>query len=129
LYSLFKRHNFPNINAALDIDDSYQIKPWPIGVEDRVKTEIKYLAKFGIDMTKFNIVYAEFHNDGVIAQADMKKTRCIIGDKALEVSPTMLRKALIEEWTHLEHNVVDGTVAQQHVYLDLIVRLMENGND
>ena len=81
----------------------------------------------GINMTKFDMVYAEFHNEQIIAKADMSKKRCIIGDHALEASPLMLRKALIEEWTHLEHGVVDCTVAQQHVYLDLIVKLMENG--
>lgn len=127
LYALFKRCELPNINKALDVDDTYQVKPWPIGVEDRVAAETSYLAKHGIDMSKFDMVYAEFHNDQVIAQADTAKKRCIIGDQALEASPLMLRKALIEEWTHLEHGVVDCTVAQQHVYLDLIVKLMEDG--
>jgi len=129
LYAFLSRVGLPNIRKALDFNDNYQTKPWPIGAKSRVDAEIAHLAQFGINMAKFDFAYAEFTSADVIAQADMVKGLCLISDKALEASPTMLRKALIEEWTHLEHKVTDGTVAQQHVYLNLILKLMENGND
>lgn len=125
LYAFLSRLELPNIRKALDFNDNYQVRPWPIGAKSRVDTEIAHLAKFNINMAKFDFAYAEFTSTDTIAQANMEKDLCLIGDKALEVSPTMLRKALIEEWTHLEHKVSDCTIAQQHVYLDLIVKLMD----
>ncbi len=125
--------NLPRIEDNLEWDERYTIKPWPIGYKDRVMPIIDTLKKVGVDLTKFNVVYAHFEsskfNEVPIALADMKSKACLLSDRAFESSPDMLMKALVEEWTHLEHEVLDHTVAQQHVYLTLIVNLIkENKN-
>lgn len=68
--------------------------------------------------------YVEF-KDETIAYADCKRGRILLSTKAFE-SEDMLLKALIEEYTHLEHDVRDGTVDQQHAYLNIIVSLLRS---
>lgn len=117
--------NIPHIFSTLGHNPEYEISPWPIGFEDRVQSDVAFLADRGVDLSDFNIAFAKFTNPNVIAQADMKTKTCLIGDRALQCDARDLRKALVEEWTHLEHDVDDHTVEQQHVYLELIVKLME----
>lgn len=109
-----KRHTRPYITSA-----------WPIGLEKRVKSELHFLAQFSIDYSMWDVCYATFKSSDMIAMADLEEKICVIGDAAITASPDMLRKALIEEWTHLKYNVRDCSVEQQHVYLDLIVSLMK----
>jgi hypothetical protein len=114
----------PRVEIVSDYNSKYEIIPWPIGVEAKVRKEITFLAQHGIDLSKFDIRFAKFNSETVIAQADMKRKICLIGDDAFNASAQMLRKALIEEWTHLAHGVSDHTVDQQHVYLNLICDLI-----
>lgn len=118
---------FSRIEDSVDFNEAYTITSWPIGYLERVTPLVKRLARVGIDYSKFKIVYAQYLDplDSPIAQADMKGGLCVLSERAFEITPDMLLKALIEEWTHLEHKVLDNTVAQQHVYLDLITSLMD----
>jgi hypothetical protein len=123
-YDVLHCLDLPRVEDKVDYNGKYEIIPWPIGVEAKVRKEITFLAQHGIDLSKYDIRFAKFNSETVIAQADMKRKICLIGDDAFNASATMLRKALIEEWTHLAHGVSDHTVDQQHVYLDLICDLI-----
>lgn len=125
--SVFTRFGCARIEDEVSYDDVYEVLDWPIGYQDQLEPIIAKLATCGVDYTPFDIVYAKVRQIDVelIALADMKNKRCILTDRAFEQHPDMLAKALVEEWTHLQHNVVDNTNAQQHVYLNLIVELMK----
>lgn len=100
---------------------------WPIGYSDRVHAVIKRLNKNGIEFP-WPIKYVQFPKgeEHTTAIADSKTKQCLLGQQAFEsYDDKVLTKALIEEWTHLEFNVGDGSVDQQHVYLDTIIRLMK----
>ena len=115
----------PSIESHMKYDEAFTCKPWPIGAKAVLDREITLLAVNGIDLRPFQMQYVDFREAHMIAQADMKNRRCLLGSRAFEDNGRALRKALIEEWTHLAHNVLDHTVAQQHVYLDTIVRLLK----
>lgn len=124
----FHRLGLPNIEAEVSFDDAYEVLDWPIGYEERLEEPLRQLKAIGIDYDSFPIVYGKARDDkdgALIAFADMKKKRCVLTDAAFEATPQMLMKSLVEEWTHLEHGVRDGSVDQQHVYLNLIVKLIE----
>lgn len=114
-----------DIALALDFNSDYTITDWPIGVQRRVHAEMRFLTSRGIDLSPFDIAFADFVSDQVIAMAEVRKRRVLIGSAAIGADRNMLRKALVEEWTHLAHNVADHTVEQQHVYLNLICSLLE----
>lgn len=114
-----------DIAEAVNFNAAFTVCDWPIGIKAQVDAEITFLADRGVDLRSFPIEYADFESDEVIAMADMKGNRVLIGQHALSADPIMLRRALIEEWTHLVHRVADHTVQQQHVYLSLICSLME----
>lgn len=116
------RLGIPDIASDRKVSVNYDLAPWPIGVKEKVAEQVQYLCRFGVDLTKFEIVYAKFFDSTIIAMAD--NGQCLIGPRAMETSVNGLRKALVEEWTHLEHGVADHTVSQQHVYLDLIINIM-----
>jgi len=115
----------PSIETHMKFDEAFTCKPWPIGAKQILDRELALLTANGIDLRPFQMQYVEFREANRIAQADMKNGRCLLCARAFEDNGRALRKALIEEWTHLAHNVLDHTVAQQHVYLDTIVRLLK----
>lgn len=116
---------FKNIADETDFSETFTVRPWPIGYRERLTQPLATLAAVGVDLSPFKIEYIDFHGDTDSPIALAHKGRCLLTAKAFEVHPHMLMKALVEEWTHLEHKVADRTVAQQHVYLDLIVSLIE----
>lgn len=124
--SALRACKLPQIEHEVDFSDAYEIGDWPIGTIDRLDETMAHLKQVGIDMTKFQMKYVVMKNHSeLIAFADMKKRICYITSRAFSAKPEMLMKALIEEWTHLEHGAIDCTVGQQHIYLDLIVNLMK----
>jgi hypothetical protein len=125
ILSALAKAGLPRIESEVDYNDTYTVVPFPIGFEDRLNPILEQLAKVGVNLTQFDIKFVEFTVDtGAIALADMKNKACLLSAAAFEAHPDMLRKALIEEWTHLAHGVHDCTVGQQHVYLNLIVDLI-----
>ena len=120
---------FDRIEDNLEYNERYSILDWPIGYKDKVMPSVNRLAAVGVDLSKFKLLFAKFDeskfSEVPIAMADTKIKACVLSERAFESHPDMLMKALVEEWTHLEHNAVDCTVGQQHVYLDLIVNLIE----
>lgn len=125
ILSALNKAGLPRIELEVDYNDTYTVVPFPIGFEDRLNPILAQLAKVGVDLTPFDMKFVEFTNDvGAIALADMKNKACLLSAAAFEAHPDMLRKALVEEWTHLQHGVADCTVNQQHVYLNLIVELI-----
>jgi len=125
--SIFVRLGIKKIETEVSYDDVYEVLDWPIGYQEQLDPLLKKLADCGINYEPFNIVYAKVRDIDVemIAMADLKQKRCVLTDRAFEAHPDMLAKALVEEWTHLEHNVNDCTRDQQHVYLNLIVDMMK----
>jgi len=117
----------PSIHKACGVDDLYTKLPWPIGMQKIVENAVLRLKAVGIDLTPYETSFCKFNSTlpNTVAMADTQRKLCLIGEAALSASRTMLTKALIEEWTHLHHNVLDRTVEQQHVYLNLIVSLIE----
>lgn len=125
ILSALNKVGLPRIEQEVDYNDTYTVVPFPIGFEDRLNPILEELAKVGVDLTPFDMKFVEFTTDvGAIALADMKTKSCLLSAAAFEAHPDMLRKALVEEWTHLAHGVADCTVQQQHVYLNLIVDLI-----
>lgn len=126
IFSSLRGCKLPSIESAVDFSDAYDVVDWPIGTLDVLSENIERLRKVGVDMTKFQMKYVVMkQHSEIIAFADMKKRICYITSRAFAAKPEMLMKALIEEWTHLEHDAIDCTVGQQHIYLDLIVNLMK----
>ena len=124
-YQVLKTIGIPTVEDDFKLDDRYEIIPtWPIGVKERVDASISFLKKNDIDLSNKEIHFAKFKSEDIIAMADQKYHRLLLGDAAIEADDKMLLKALIEEWTHLIKNVGDYSVEQQHVYLDVIVRLL-----
>lgn len=127
-FSFLFKAGFKDIRSYRNSDLMYHEMAWPIGYQDRVLAIKAKLAKNGINLD-FPIKYASIPNlsEGkVIALADMRAGLCIITPTAFEDSDDrQLTKALIEEWTHLKFRVVDGSVDQQHVYLDTIIKLLK----
>ena len=122
--SIFNRLDVPNIMSFQEHSEEFEVLEWPIGFEEQLEPAIAKLAKVGVNIGDFPIRYCRFfEGDSPIAVA--YKGTCYLTDKAFSCEKEMLMKALIEEWTHLQHNVLDHTVAQQHVYLNLIVSLIE----
>ena len=117
----------PQIETAVNYDDAFTASPWPIGAKEILDERLRFLAANGITFpTGTCFEYATFKNKEMIAQADMFRGRCLLSASALE--PQNLTIALIEEWTHLKHRVLDHTVAQQHVYLNLISDLLKRAS-
>lgn len=127
LNNAFRLLDLPHLAENLQIDERYEPKSWPIGYRERVDEILAIIEPLGISYSNFEIIYAEPRDlfETALAIADMKTKRCVLFPGAFESTPQMLTKALVEEWTHLAHGVTDGSVAQQHVYLDLIVKLIE----
>lgn len=124
--SALRACKLPQIEHEVDFSDAYEIGDWPIGTMDRLDETMARLKQVGIDMTKFQMKYVVMkQHSEIIAFADMKKRICYITSRAFSAKPEMLMKALIEEWTHLEHDAIDCSVGQQHIYLDLIVNLIK----
>lgn len=115
----------PSISALIKDRKPYDVKPWPIGVKQRVERRINELAAHGIDLRPYARTFGVFENSNIIAMADMQDRVLVLGAQAVSCDATALTKALVEEWTHLYHDVHDYTVAQQHVYLDLIAQLLD----
>lgn len=126
VYSVLSKVGAPDAAEAVNFDENYSIVPWPIGYRSRAEAAIAVLAEVGVDLRPFKLAYADYTGDNPpIAFALMKNKTCVLTHRAFEVNPDMLTKALVEEWTHLEHGVRDHTVEQQHVYLNLIVNLIK----
>jgi hypothetical protein len=123
-YGVLKSSKCPSIEEGLGGNEIYLPSEWPIGLRARVDAEIAYLKTFGVDMTKFSVIFGTIKINNALALADVEKKICVIGDLCEMAEPNSIRKALIEEWTHLEHDVPDCSVPQQHVYLNLITDLM-----
>lgn len=126
VYTTLLHCGIRSIERELKHSDLYEPLPWPIGFEPKVRSAVETLKRAGIDLTPFNITFGKITaSENIIALADTETGTCILGNRALEIDSAQLMKALVEEWTHLEHNVTDGSISQQHVYLDTIVRLIE----
>lgn len=128
IYTALHKADIPTVEEKTDFNSAFSIVPWPIGYEAKARAAAGALARFGIDYSKFDMRFARFEETSTnppLALALRSSKTCLLFDGAFEAHPDMLTKALVEEWTHLQHNVTDGTVEQQHVYLDLIVQLMK----
>jgi hypothetical protein len=120
---------FPRIEESLDHNPAYTVKPWPIGIKDIVDERLAFLAKHSIVFPpSVTFHFAEFRHGPLLAAADVKNKRCLLSEQVANVGQSKLTQALIEEWTHLAHNVADFTVEQQHVYLNLITGLLGCGS-
>jgi hypothetical protein len=119
----------PTIEDSIGVNDRYEILPWPIGVKEIVDERLAFLASHDIKFppeTAFH--FAEFRSRETLAEADTKNHRCLLSHQVANCGATRLTQALVEEWTHLYHGVRDHTLAQQHVYLNLITRLLGCGS-
>jgi hypothetical protein len=112
------------IESMIRAEDCYKQLSWPIGYFARVQSEICLLDRHGVDIDGSKVIFGTFNDPKTIAQYDKNKQLIVLSDKSFEFEN--LRKSLVEEWTHAKHNCVDGSTHQQHVYLDLICRLMED---
>lgn len=128
IYRALDQMQIPSIERKTDFNSAFTIVPWPIGYEAKARAAVAALASFGIDYSKFAIKFAQYENEGEkppLAIALRSSKTCVLFDGAFTAHPDMLTKAFVEEWTHLQHDVTDGSVQQQHVYLDLIVQLIK----
>jgi hypothetical protein len=111
------------IEDTIRAEDCYKQDSWPIGYRQRVQAEVRLLSNHGVEINEDRVVFGSFNSPNTIAQYDKNKKLIILSNKAFEFN--YLRKSLVEEWTHMKHDCVDGSTAQQHVYLDLICQLIE----
>ena len=115
-----------SIIHAVNRDIQWEELAWPPGLKEQVNAAVARLKRNGFDWKwpiKF-VQLAEGNAKEAIALADTRAQVCLLTPDAASAHPNMILKALIEEWTHLEHGVADHTVEQQHVYLDAIVSLL-----
>lgn len=123
--AIFRRLDLPNLADEQDNSTDFEVVDWPIGFEEKLDEPIRILRGAGVNIGDFPIRYCRFYDSGSSPIAVAFKGACYLTDLAFSCEKEMLMKALIEEWTHLQHNAADYTVAQQHVYLNLIVSLIE----
>jgi hypothetical protein len=113
-----------NIMHAVNRDIQWSEMAWPPGLKEQVNAAVARLKRNGFDW-RWPIKFVELAEPkSAIALADLRAGVCLLTADAASAHPSMILKALIEEWTHLEHGVADHTVEQQHVYLDAIVSLL-----
>jgi hypothetical protein len=126
IFKVFTGYGLARIEREFDFNETYEELPFPIGFRDRVQEIVTKLSSVGINLGARQMKYIKFKtpNPDIIAAADMKTRACLLTEKAFTANDVDLTKALIEEWTHIEFNVADRTVEQQHVYLNTIISLI-----
>jgi hypothetical protein len=80
-----------------------------------------------LDLRKFPLIVVE-DLAGDLGRADMKENVMYISRKVFAQGTKRVAIALIEEFTHLDKRVLDETVEQKWIYLELIASLGERIN-
>jgi hypothetical protein len=79
----------------------------------------------GMDIDKFPLIVCADLGSGNLGRADPKTMTMYISKLCFDEGTKRVAAALLEEWTHLEHDVADETIEQKWVYLQQILSLGE----
>jgi hypothetical protein len=92
----------------------------------QLKKAFKFVHKtLGLELRKFPLIVCEDLGIGGLGRADMESNIMYISKACFSQGTKTVAKALLEEFTHLDKRVLDETLEQKHVYLELILSLGE----
>lgn len=116
-----------NLTAASALAE--EVLPYEIALpsyeqKEQLQAEITLLQRCGIEYpSNVMIKFGKLSLDA-FGLFDKKNNCVVISEKCDSSGNNLIRKVLLEEWTHAAKGVDDHTVEQQHEYLNLISSLI-----